>query len=118
MVKATFIKDDENKKLELKLKGHAKACEEGHDLVCSSASILAYTFAQIVSFMDKQGKLAVTPKVKLKEGDTVIKCEAKDDSSYAEALHSLYVVQVGYSLLAHNYPQNVELKVFGETKKS
>jgi hypothetical protein len=50
----------------------------------------------------------------MKSGDFIITCRAEDDDSYAELLHTYLVVQTGYQLLAHNYPQYAAVEMFGE----
>ena len=42
MLKVTF--EQKENKLTLKLEGHAGQADIGHDIVCASASILAYRF--------------------------------------------------------------------------
>ena len=54
MIKAN-IKESKNGSITLSIKGHAGAAEEGHDIVCSSVSILAYTLAQYVSNCFEKG---------------------------------------------------------------
>ena len=93
--------------------GHAGQAEKGQDIVCASASMLAYTLAQNIIFSQDKGKFKGNPRVMLKDGDAHISCRPKKDE-LAEIMHTFFVVQVGYSLLAHNYPQYVELKLFGE----
>lgn len=99
----------------MKLTGHAGQAKKGEDIVCASASILAYTVAQAIQFMYEQGELQKKPRIKLAEGDSVIVAKPKPES-YAEALHTFFVAQVGYHLLAHNYPQYVALSSFGESE--
>ena len=112
MINVVFEADREGRKLSLTVKGHAGQAEVGQDIVCASASILAYTLAQIFKTMDAHGDFAEAPTLDLESGDTVISCVAKDDDIYAEAMYSLFVVQVGYSLLAYNYPDFVDIKMF------
>lgn len=114
MISVKFDKNESTKTLKLKVKGHAGQAEVGKDIVCASASILAYTVAQIVTFMYEQGKLTKKPVIKIKEGDANVTCQVKTDEDFAEALHAYFVTSVGYSLLVHNYPQYVELTMFGE----
>ena len=97
----------------MKLSGHAGQAEKGRDIVCSAASILAYTVAQTLQFMYEQGDMQKKPHIKLAEGDTIIVAKPKPET-YAEALHTFFVAQVGYHLLAHNYPQYVTLSSFGD----
>ena len=112
MIKAEFFTNSESGSITLKLTGHAGQAEHGQDIVCAAASILAYTVAQTLQFMYEEGNLKKKPHIKLEEGDTIIVGKPKDDT-YAETLHTFFVAQVGYHLLAHNYPQYVTLSSFG-----
>ena len=117
MVKAEFFTNKESGSITMKLTGHAGQAKKGEDIVCSAASILAYTVAQALQFMYEQGDLKKKPHIKLADGDTVIVAKPTPDS-YAEALHTFFVAQVGYHLLAHNYPQYVTLSSFGNSGDS
>lgn len=108
MIKITLAHDKQSG-FTLTLTGHAGAAEAGHDIICASASILAYTVAQEVKNMERRHQLAEPPLIKMESGDAVIKFLPKNDAAYNDALHTLYVIEVGYSLLAYNYPQYVEL---------
>lgn len=114
MVVAKFEMDEGRKQVGLHVEGHAGADVPGNDIVCSAATILAYTIAQTLRVMYAQGKLKYQPRIKLKAGDAIISCRASDDDTYAEALHSFLVVQTGYTVLAHNYPQYVAVEQFGD----
>lgn len=114
MITASFSRNDNG--ITLRLKGHAGMAKKGEDIVCASASILAYTVAQSLQFLFDEGGLEENPLIRLDSGDTEITAIPKD-TSYKEALHIFFVAQVGYSLLAHNYPQYVELHSFGEANK-
>ena len=109
MIKVRIHKNDARLWLRLKVVGHAGQAEIGQDIVCASASILTYTVAQIIKDMGEEGKLE-NKLIKLNEGYATITCVCKDYESYYEALSALNVAQVGYSLLAHNYPQYVEIQ--------
>ena len=115
MVQAEFFTNKESGSITMKLSGHAGQAKKGEDIVCAAASILAYTVAQALQFMYEQGDLQKKPHIRLEEGDTVIVAKPKAES-YAEALHTFFVAQVGYHLLAHNYPQYVTLSSFGEAE--
>ena len=92
----------------LRVIGHAGYAEIGKDIVCSSASILAYTVAQIVMEAGKRKHLTAPPKIRLDAGDTLVVCEPK--RKWLDAMRgAYYFAKIGYELLAHNYPQNVEL---------
>ena len=117
MIEVRIDKCDDKRELSLRVKGHAGQAEPGKDIVCASASILAYTAAQVVKAMHAHGDLEKEPKIRLKEGDALIACKPKTDKLYAEALHTYFVIQVGYSLLSYNYPEYVNLTMFGKGVK-
>lgn len=115
MLKVIF--EEKDKTLTLKLDGHAGQANIGQDIVCSSCSILAYTVAQIVKTAATEGDLKAVPVLKLESGDAVITCEPTDE--VYGTIKSLYMfAEVGYKLLAHNYPQHVDLTLFGEPKEA
>lgn len=113
MITVEFKTD--GKKLSLHMKGHAEAAREGEDIICASASMLAYTAAQTMQFLYADGGLKRKPITEIGKGEARIEA-IPADGSYAEALHTFFVVQVGFHLLAHNYPQYVELISFGESE--
>lgn len=117
MIKVTFRSDDDAKSLCLTVQGHAGQADIGHDIVCASASILAYTVAQIVKTMEHRGDLDGKPIVALESGDAVISCKCRSNDLYAEAAYAFFVAQVGYSLLMHNFPQFVEFIKVGEADR-
>ena len=116
MVQAEFFTNKESGSITMKLTGHAGQAKKGEDIVCASASMLAYTVAQSLQFMHEEGKLKKKPNLNLKPGDSVIVAKPKEDA-YAECLHIFFVAQVGYHLLSHNYPQYVALSSFGESEQ-
>ena len=91
------------------IKGHADAAPKGEDLICASATMLAYTVAQAVQFMHESKKLKKKPKIHIKDGEATIIATPKEEA-YAETLHTFWVAQCGVHVLAHNYPQNVKLE--------
>ena len=110
MLKVTF--KEEEGKLTLELEGHAGQAEIGQDIVCASASILAYTVAQFVKDAFARGDLKSPPEIKLESGDAFISCEPTDDILFG--MQDCYLfAELGYHILAYNYPQYVELKPFG-----
>lgn len=102
MITATFTEHE--KKLSLRLEGHAGYAEIGKDIVCASASILAYTLASVVESIDD-----VVSSIKLSSGDTIIECECKNDTAFAKVIDAYRYTQTGFALLAQNYPQYVRL---------
>ena len=90
--------------LSLRLKGHAGYEEHGKDIVCASASILAYTLATIVERFED-----VDTIIRLKSGDTSIECLCKDEETYRKVADAYHYAKVGYALLFREYPQYVRL---------
>ena len=114
MVQAEFFTNKASGSITLRLSGHAGQAKKGEDIVCAAASILSYTVAQTIQFMYEQGYLQKKPYLKLEEGNTVIIAKPNPEN-YEEALHTFFVAQVGYHLLAKNYPQYVTLSSFGDS---
>ena len=108
MIKVTYTYDKDRRECALLVKGHAGQAEIGKDIVCASASILAYTIAQVIKGMERHGDLVEPPTLDLDKGDATIKCRAKDDYLFSELMQDFFVIRTGYLLLAHNYPQFVE----------
>ena len=111
MIKATFTQ--ENEAIILKVEGHAGQDVKGHDIVCSAASILTYTIAQYLKYIHERGGLQKKPHIVLNDGNALIVAKPTKDYE-GEVLNAFFVAEVGYSLLAQNYPQYVELNMFGK----
>lgn len=91
------------------IEGHAQSAEAGHDLVCASVSILAYTLASFVENM-KEAKQVYNPKTVLGEGDAIICCEAP--LKYKGAVTLVFdSICGGFELLARDYPDNVSYEI-------
>ena len=112
MIKVSFTRT-EDKTLLLKVDGHAGQDDSGHDIVCSASSILAYTLAQTMRYIEEQDGLEINPIIHLSEGEATILVRPKEEYE-GEVAQTFFTIEVGYSLLAHNYPQYVELKPFGQ----
>ena len=93
----------------LTVTGHAGAAELGHDLVCASASMLAYTLAANVANMADNGQVR-QPVIRNNEGDTEISCNPRHNlkSTVTMVFDS---VCVGFELLAHDYPEYVSYEI-------
>lgn len=110
MIKS-YIKESNDGSITLSIKGHAGAAEEGHDIVCSSVSILAYTLAQYVSDCFASGKLKEKPIIHLEKGEGGVTSAPKDE--YYDDIRQAYAfVHTGLNLLSHNYPQYVDKTVW------
>lgn len=90
------------------MQGHAYSGEAGHDLVCASASILAYTLAaSVTNAAMLQGKVA---EIQMDSGYAEI--HLSPDSLYSGAITLIYdTVCVGFELLARNYPDNISYTI-------
>lgn len=95
----------------LTLQGHAQSGEPGHDLVCSAASILAYTLAASVDSMVNHGQ-ARDPILELSSGNATVSCRP---SHRFKAVVTLIFDSIcaGYELLAANHPENISFEVKG-----
>ena len=93
----------------LTVTGHAGAAETGHDLVCASASMLAYTLAANVANMADHGQVR-EPVIQNNPGDTEISCKPKHNLKATVTL-VFDSVCVGYELLAHDYPEFVSYEI-------
>ena len=93
----------------LTITGHAGAAEPGYDLVCASASMLAYTLAANVANMADNGQVR-EPVMKMNEGDTEISCNPRHNLKASVTL-VFDSVCVGFELLAHDYPEYVSYKI-------
>lgn len=100
------------KKLILTVKGHAQSGEAGHDLVCSAASILAYTLAGNVAQMSANKKQVRRPVIELDSGDAKISCSPVHGMQSVVTL-VFDSVCAGFDILAQQYPQNVHYSVVG-----
>ncbi len=93
----------------LTVKGHANSGEKGRDLVCASASILAYTLASFVTNLADSGQ--TTAKViKLEEGNAKVSCQTHTRYDAAVTL-AFDAICAGYDVLAQSYPQYVHYEI-------
>ena len=93
----------------LTMTGHAGAADPGHDLVCASASMLAYTLAINVANMADQCQVR-QPITKLSDGDAEISCNPKSNLKNTITL-VFDTICAGFELLAHQYPDNISYEI-------
>ena len=91
---------------EVILEGHAGSGEAGRDLVCASASVLAYTLAANLKRAEA-AMCAEGVEIYLSPGDTRIGCRAAPPA----AVSVFDAVCTGFELLAEQYPEYVSYKV-------
>ena len=101
----------DGKRISFSAKGHAGAAPKGYDLICASASMLAYTLAGVMRRMNEESSLHEKADMLLEEGNSHIKAKPVE-GRYNECMHAFYVIQTGYELLAKSYPKYVKLKKF------
>ena len=93
----------------LTVTGHAGSAEKGHDLVCASASMLAYTLAANVANMADCGQVR-EPIMKMYEGDTEISCNPRHNLKASVTL-VFDSICAGFDLLSHYYPNFVKYEI-------
>lgn len=95
----------------LTVKGHAGSGEVGHDLVCASASILAYTLAANVENMTREEQVK-EPIIDFKPGEATICC--KVTHKYNAVVTIIFdSICGGFELLASNYPDYISYEMRG-----
>lgn len=95
----------------LTVEGHARSGEPGHDLVCASASILAYTLAANVENLAGLGHVRIE-SMELQPGNAEIGCKSRSGAGSVVA-RVFEAICVGYELLARDYPQYVSYEIHG-----
>lgn len=113
MINVTFHMNEKLKTVTLRVKGHSGMVTKGNDIICASASILAYTLAQNIKTAGEQDKLMMSPTIRLNSGNAKVKCYVKPEY-YDEIVHAYLVIQTGFRLLNANYPDFVSLITFGK----
>ena len=109
MIHVRFYQKPSQGSIHMTLKGHAGTAPKGQDLVCSAATMLAYTVAQAVQFLDEQGMLKKKPKISIRDGEATV-IATPTEEGYAMTLHTFWVAQCGIHVLCHNYPQAVSME--------
>lgn len=93
----------------LSLCGHAGYADKGKDIVCASATILAYTAAENLRRMYLSGRLKKPPNIRMREGDIFIQCIPEEDE--IQMTDDVFrIICAGYELLARDYPEFVAVK--------
>ena len=105
MIQATYYRNYNR----LTVTGHANSAEPGHDLVCASASMLAYTLAANVANMADNGQVR-KPIIENSEGNTEISCNPHHNLKNTVTL-VFDSICVGFELLAHDYPEFITYEI-------
>lgn len=105
MLRVTYCRDY----CRVSVTGHAGSAEKGKDLICASASILAYTLAAYVKKVKEEDKVKFDLTV-LEEGDTIISCSPYNENK-TEITTVFDAICRGFELLARDYPENISYEV-------
>ena len=93
------------------VEGHAYSNEPGHDLVCASASILAYTLAANVANLADNSHVRIE-SMELSSGRAEISCKPR--SGVCTVVRKIFEsVCVGFELLARDYPEYIRYEIHG-----
>lgn len=94
----------------LTVEGHARSAEPGRDLVCASASILAYTLASNVIGLAAGGQIRMSPLVNLEEGNAEVCVTPR--SGFQSVVKLIFdTICSGFSLLAKDYPEFITYEI-------
>jgi len=93
----------------LTVEGHAYSAEPGRDLVCASASILAYTLAANVESLHALGRVT-EPRIEFADGRAAIGCKAAEQYNAVVTLIFDSLCD-GFSLLGENYPDYISFTI-------
>ena len=104
MIRVSYLRDYHR----VSITGHAQSDEKGKDLICASASILAYTLADFVRKANEEDKLKFDLIV-LEEGDTIISCTPYYENK-TEVITAFDAICRGFELLARDYPDNISFE--------
>lgn len=95
----------------LTVEGHAYSNEPGRDLVCASASILAYTLAANVMNLADNSHVRIE-SMELSSGRAEISCKPR--SGVGAMVRKIFEsVCVGFELLAKDYPDYIRYEIHG-----
>ena len=94
----------------LTVEGHARSAEPGHDLVCASASILAYTLAQNVMDLEHGGYIRRSPVIELEEGKAEV-CVSPRSNFRSVVMLIFDSVCTGFALLERDYPEYITFEI-------
>ena len=95
--------------LRVSVEGHAGSAEKGKDLICASASILAYTLAAYVIKVKEEDKVKFDLTA-LEEGDAIISCSPYYENK-TEITTVFDAICRGFEILAKDYPDNISYEV-------
>ena len=105
MIKVTYHRDITR----LTVEGHAEYAELGKDLVCASATILAYTLYAFVEQMERECKCWCSYG-HFDSGDCIVSCIANSGHK-GTIVAGFDTVCRGFEILAEKFPKEVSYKM-------
>ena len=93
----------------LTVEGHARFAEEGKDLVCASATILAYTLASFVEKMEQEKKCWAAMS-HFEKGTCIVSCIANEGYK-AEVTNGYDIICRGFDILSEKFPDYVSFEI-------
>ena len=90
----------------IKAAGHACYAPKGQDIVCAAFTILMYTMAEMISELNRSGKLKEC-HIELDSGNVDISCIPKDEY-IAETRHIMSTINTGISILSAEYSEFIK----------
>ena len=96
------------KRHSLRIKGHAGFANIGQDIICASVSMVFYNLAQVLMDYDKD---TMARPVKMRFGDVSLIEATPKDAVRAWVDHDFYFAMRGFSMLAEQYPEYVNVVV-------
>lgn len=88
-------------------KGHAQYANAGEDIVCAAISVLCETLAESLYQYATEGVLQDIVTI-VEPGNVKLKWKLRRDSP--EFSGTIRAIQIGLSLLAESYPENVQFE--------
>ena len=87
--------------------GHAGHSEDGNDIVCAAASVLAFTLYRAVKMLDEEGEISLFSH-SISKGDAEFDFTVKE-WAIEKAQAVVDSIIEGYLLLEENYPECVQV---------
>lgn len=89
-------------KLEIEVRGHARAAEKGRDLICCAVSVL-------VQALEKTGRGVGTVEARMEPGDAWVRLRPYP-LQWMEAAQRYQAVIDGMRMMAESYPAHVRMR--------
>lgn len=115
MIRVKFRASETTNSIIFTASGHSGYTSAGNDIVCSAATMLAYTIANNVVKMEKRHFFKARPRILLNGGAILISCVPKS-RHYYKVQNMFRNIEAGYELLEENHKKNVTLTTFADSE--